>query len=45
LCVLNCRPDAGHYPFLARDPFSAYFLPSGKHPAALGVFQFVEQGF
>jgi hypothetical protein len=44
LCVLNCRPYASHYPFLARDPFGAYFLPSRKHSVALGVLDFVKQG-
>jgi hypothetical protein len=44
LCVLNCRPYAGHYPFLARDPFGAYFLPSQQHSVALGVLDLVKQG-
>jgi len=44
IVVSNCRPYAGHDPFLARQSLSAYFLPSRKHSVALGVFQFVEQG-
>jgi hypothetical protein len=38
------RPHSSHDPFLARDPFGAYFLPSPCNPAKLGVFDLGQQG-